>query len=120
MLHIINWRIISKQCFLTPIFSFFFFVSICTLKKYSCYKNKYYDAIQNNLWRFLQLYRVQSKIMRRPFLCNRWSQMYTSRYKIGLKNVNIYVMTFLNFKNRFCENYKTELFIQSVGHYSNI
>ena len=40
------------------------------------------------------------------FLCNRWSQTYTSNYKIGLKNVKIYVLAFLNFKNRFCENYK--------------
>ena len=40
------------------------------------------------------------------FLSNRWSQTYTSNYKIGLKNVKIYVMAFLNFKNRFCENYK--------------
>ena len=40
------------------------------------------------------------------FLCNRWSQTHTSDYKIGLKNVKIYVMAFLNFKNRFCENYK--------------
>ena len=40
------------------------------------------------------------------FLCNRWSQTYTSSYKIGLKNVKIYVMAFLNFKNRFCDKYK--------------
>ena len=55
---------------------------------------------------YLQVCRMQSKVWGGLFLWNRWSHTYASNYEIGLKNVKIYVMAFLNFKNRFCENYK--------------
>ena len=56
--------------------------------------------------KYIYIYRVQSKVVRRPFSLQPLFADVYFQLQNWFKNVKIYVMAFLNFKNRFCENYK--------------